>query len=98
MMPPTSGAPCVVRNEDVFELGCSSIRRMVAKRPLTGALRHQTQFVIGPLDGRRGLGRRRSDENFPSGFEELLQPWPRIGQDRRTARRRLEQAAGRAVA
>ena len=76
--------------EDLLQLHRTRIRRVLGQRSLTGRARNLPEALGPELQGAHDTVSGSRGEDLLAGREEFLQTIPRVGDDRRAARRRLE--------
>ena len=83
--------------QNAFEIACAFGRRMAIERPFTGALPDGAALPWIEIDRLENVLGCRCDEDFVTRLEELVETLPLVGDDRRAAGSRLEEAARRAI-
>src|SRR5438105_13585395 len=78
-----TGAPA----QHLLELRRTAVGGVLDQRPLPRALRDAPELLVGSLDRVNRSVTGGGDEDLLVRFEELVEPWPRVGQNRRAARR-----------
>src|SRR3954469_18496902 len=85
-------------SQDVLELCGTPVGGVLDERAFAGEPADAAQLFVRSLDGRGRLVARVGNQDFAARLEELIEASPGVGEDRRPARRRFEEAAGRTEA